>query len=278
MTTINSYEDLIVVGGVPRSGTTLLQNMLDSHPDVYGGPEFGHLPSIIELRRTMHKSVLSGAIARYTTTDEIDINLRSLAISFLSRPARESGANRISEKTPGNALCFDEILDLFPFSVGVHVVRDPRAILASMRRVRSRYLEKSMELPQRIRTCQDMANTIALYFMCGLKAFKKNPARIIVIRFEDLVTEPLIVMKKLCRLAQINFCHKMLRPSSNRHDAESLVKAMTPWYTIDEFYRDPDPSQIEAWKNYINHDHLEMLIQAFGSDRDQLLQYRYDFD
>ena len=40
----------IFVGGAPRSGTTLVQNMLDSHPDILGGPEFIHIPDIINLR------------------------------------------------------------------------------------------------------------------------------------------------------------------------------------------------------------------------------------
>ena len=33
-------ERLIFIGGSPRSGTTLIQNILDSHPEIAGGPEF----------------------------------------------------------------------------------------------------------------------------------------------------------------------------------------------------------------------------------------------
>lgn len=43
----------ILVGGAPRSGTTLLQNILDSHPDIVGGPEFMHLRDFVELRKTL---------------------------------------------------------------------------------------------------------------------------------------------------------------------------------------------------------------------------------
>jgi hypothetical protein len=40
---------LVFVGGSPRSGTTLVQRVLNHHPKVYGGPEFDFIPSIAEL-------------------------------------------------------------------------------------------------------------------------------------------------------------------------------------------------------------------------------------
>ena len=40
---------LVFVGGSPRSGTTLVQGVLNHHLKVYGGPEFDFIPSIAEL-------------------------------------------------------------------------------------------------------------------------------------------------------------------------------------------------------------------------------------
>src|SRR5689334_2691863 len=38
-----------IIVGVPRSGTTLLRMMIDSHPDVAIPPETGFLPALVDL-------------------------------------------------------------------------------------------------------------------------------------------------------------------------------------------------------------------------------------
>ena len=68
----------IFIGGVPRSGTTLLQNMLDSHPDILGLPEFIHLPEIMALRKNMRHSATHGMISDICSLDDIDTRIRKL--------------------------------------------------------------------------------------------------------------------------------------------------------------------------------------------------------
>ncbi|MGB0109821.1 MAG: sulfotransferase, partial [Terriglobales bacterium] len=53
---------LIFVGGSPRSGTTLVQRVLDCHPEIYGGPEFDFVPPIVDLFQEMRRSIRSGRI------------------------------------------------------------------------------------------------------------------------------------------------------------------------------------------------------------------------
>ena len=52
----------VFIGGSPRSGTTLVQNILDSHPVICGGPEFHHLPDIMNLRKALRDSIAKGWI------------------------------------------------------------------------------------------------------------------------------------------------------------------------------------------------------------------------
>lgn len=47
---------LIFIGGVPRSGTTLMRAMLDAHPDVRCGQETRVIPRILQLRSHWLKS------------------------------------------------------------------------------------------------------------------------------------------------------------------------------------------------------------------------------
>lgn len=47
---------LIFIGGVPRSGTTLMRAMLDAHPEVRCGQETRVIPRILQLRSHWMKS------------------------------------------------------------------------------------------------------------------------------------------------------------------------------------------------------------------------------
>jgi len=47
---------LIFIGGVPRSGTTLMRAMLDAHPDVRCGEETRVVPRLLQMRSHWKKS------------------------------------------------------------------------------------------------------------------------------------------------------------------------------------------------------------------------------
>ena len=80
------------VGGAPRSGTTLVQNMLDAHPAILGGPEFLHLARIVELRAAMRESVALGMIDAFASADEVDRLFRALIEDLLLPLADRHGA------------------------------------------------------------------------------------------------------------------------------------------------------------------------------------------
>lgn len=47
---------LIFIGGMPRSGTTLMRAMLDAHPDVRCGEETRVIPRLLGLKTQWQKS------------------------------------------------------------------------------------------------------------------------------------------------------------------------------------------------------------------------------
>jgi tetratricopeptide (TPR) repeat protein len=104
----NADERPLFVVGVPRSGSTLVEQMLSCHPDVCAAGELDDLPHLaLGLDRTSAQAV-NAAAARYLA--RID--------------AVSSTARRVVDKLPHNALFLGEIAQLLPTARVVHCSRD----------------------------------------------------------------------------------------------------------------------------------------------------------
>lgn len=130
----------LFVVGAPRSGTTWVQLLLAQHPDVatvqethlfsrYLGPLYRAWRLDGE-RRSPRSVGLSNALS----PDQF----RELCGAFVERTregilAAKEGARIALEKTPQHVHHGDLILDLVPDAAFLHVIRDPRAVAASMK-------------------------------------------------------------------------------------------------------------------------------------------------
>ncbi len=114
----------VFIVGMPRSGTTLAEQILASHPQVYGAGEIhalrnglrAELPAaeddygLPEALATLDAQALARGAARYS--------------SYLDGLA--PGAKRVTNKLPGNMALVGLIHLLFPRAVIVHCTRDAR--------------------------------------------------------------------------------------------------------------------------------------------------------
>ena len=125
---IDSETPVFVVGLV-RSGTTLVEQILASHPQVHGA---GERKDIDELATTLHTQ-MPGTEEYPFCVDKLDSGLaRSLAYGFLQRLSRDAGAaDRIVDKMPHNYLHLGLISILFPRARIIHCRRDPMDVCAS---------------------------------------------------------------------------------------------------------------------------------------------------
>lgn len=268
---------LIFVGGAPRSGTTLVQNMLDSHPQIFGGPEFLHIPEIIELRDRLHHSVSRRLIDRICSHEEVDNHIRTLIEGFLMPLGTEDGIRLISEKTPGNVLAFGGLAELWPRARLVHVVRDPRAIISSMLEVGARAARLGYGVQKFTRDTQAAINHVQSCFEAGFEAARRTPDRVLTIVYEALVHNPESGTQRLCEFLDSEWRPDMITPAAHKHSAEGSMTAPTNeiWYDANMYNRNPDLKSVDKWRTRLTPAQQVAICKAFQRNED-LARLGYD--
>jgi tetratricopeptide (TPR) repeat protein len=128
-TLANPDERPVFIIGMPRAGTTLLEQIVASHPQVHGAGELTFFPEQVPavVRRAGQTSSYPRGIGR--RLDE----LAALAPRYLNLlAARDSQATRVSDKMPYNFLYLGVIGALFPRARVIHCRRSPMATCHSI--------------------------------------------------------------------------------------------------------------------------------------------------
>jgi len=271
-------QKLIFVGGSARSGTTLVQNMLDSHSSILGGPEFLHLPDIVKLRNAMRRNVEKGWIDQICSSENVDARFRTLILDFLMPFAEKHHAELLSEKTPENVLVFPEVAALLPKARFIFVVRDPRAIAASMFQVGQRAREKGAKLQAFTRNTTAAIEYIKRSFKCGFRAIAQAPERFLIVRYEEIVKDPEFVTKGICAFLDIPWEAAMCSPSEKTHMGEQAIttKSNEIWYSKAQYNANPHTSSMESWKSSLSSQQQLSISKAF-QDYKELTDLGYDF-
>ncbi len=135
--------DTVFIVGSPRSGTTWLQRLLASHPRVKTGQE-SHLFSFYlapQLKRWQQAARQAAApdfngrnglgLGGYLSEDAFLTLLRQYVVLMQEAAGVQSG-NRFLEKSPSHSLVMPAIRTVLPQSRFIHLVRDPRDVVASL--------------------------------------------------------------------------------------------------------------------------------------------------
>jgi hypothetical protein len=150
-------DPYLFVVGCPRSGTTLLQRMLDSHPSLAVANDTHFIPRVLEKREPRYvERALRGAEVPLTPAlvegvvdykrfrrlgldpeavreaAKVATDYRTFVEHLYRRFARERGKAHAAEKTPDYVKRLDLLGGLFPDSRFVHIVRDGRDVALSV--------------------------------------------------------------------------------------------------------------------------------------------------
>ena len=118
----------VFVVGFPRSGTTLLEQMLDAHPDFQSMDERAFIHELIE-RMELVGEHYPADLANLTPADADQ--LRAVYWQMASRVLPELGQRRLVDKNPLNMLCLPMIMRLFPEARIILCLRHPCDVLLS---------------------------------------------------------------------------------------------------------------------------------------------------
>jgi tetratricopeptide (TPR) repeat protein len=112
----------VFIVGMPRSGTSLVEQILSSHPMIFGAGELPYLNEIISAAQKRR-----GGGTQQQFLDNLDVDeLDKIANEYLDKLSAHSvKAARITDKMPHNFLHLGLIDRLFPGARVIHCMRDP---------------------------------------------------------------------------------------------------------------------------------------------------------
>ena len=236
----NYGQKLIFVLGMPRSGTTLTEQILSAHKDVYGAGELSFLKDIIE-KRLIYEG------------DNFDPNILNLKPELLTEMKMdylqkikvfENKKEYLIDKAPLNFKWIGFILAMFPNSKIIHCTRNSMDTCWS--NYKNSFASKSMGYTYDL---DDLANFYKGYDDLTKFWIKKFNSKIFNMSYENLVINKTLETKKMlefCDLDWDNNCldfHKNSKPVSTA----SLAQVRQPLYN----------SSVKKWKKYSNN--LETL-------------------
>lgn len=230
------YDHPVFVVGHRKTGTTLLLDLLDGHPDlvVLPGesnhfltflPQFGGLPPealAVEAQRWwLLRLVSPSGIPPFWAAGPWPVPYRDFTQRLLALvpayPDRDplglasvalasDAAAAWVEKTPGQEHIVDEMLHRYPQARFLQVVRDPRSVAAAVSRLDAQTGEETDLVA--------LGLTIRRSFEAAAENTERlGPGRYLVVRYEDLVAGPEPAMRRVADFLGLEWSPTLLVPT-----------------------------------------------------------------
>jgi len=267
----------VFIVGAQRSGTTMLRLMLNAHArfavpfesDFLRPLVAGNAPREFASSEDIRRAVDALADEKFTMkaaviADRNEIaasQLRSyadLVIRVFADFARSKGKARWGIKTPGYTTNIDLLHDLFPQARIIHIVRDGRDVLLSRRKIK--WGGKNT-----LKIAQDWRWQVLM----GRKLGMMTRGQYMEIRYEDLVQDAPVVLKRICNFLGEEFDANML--SYHEHGKDEMPADSLAWHGSS--VSAPDASKIYAWKTQLPRTE-QQLFQEIA--RDALVAFEYE--
>lgn len=234
----------VMILGMPRSGTTLVEQILSSHPDVAAGdelPDFNLIERMFKRRYGYPRGLVD--VRAVQLAEYVDVYLEHLG-------RIDADAARVTDKLPGNSTRLGLIALLFPKARVLHCRRNPVDTCLSiffqnfggqhdygydLRHIGHfyRHYEKLM----------DHWKTVA-------------PTPILDVVYEDVVADHEAQSRRMIAHVGLEWHEAMARHTENKR----TVSTASVWQVRQPIYK----GSVERWRKY--EAHLAPLLEALGQE------------
>ena len=197
---------VVFVGGHPRSGTTLMRVLLDSHPSFHCGQETHVIPDLLTLRRKysrgrgwnrLREAGLDLGLLNTTIADAI--------LNIIRNRGSPAPSRRLCTKDPFTLKHIPYLSRMFPNAQFILMVRDGRGVVRSIRKNNikiAHFPNTDKEGLQRWNQGVEVMHNACL---------EVGPESCIVVHYESLVLEPRFWLGKILRFLAVPWSESVLK-------------------------------------------------------------------
>ncbi|XP_051972111.1 protein-tyrosine sulfotransferase 2-like [Xyrauchen texanus] len=250
----NQHTPVVFVGGVPRSGTTLMRAMLDAHPDIRCGEETRVIPRLLSLRQSWARQAKERwALEEEGVTQQM---LDSATTAFILQVIARHGepARLLCNKDPFTLKSANYLSHIFPNSKFLLMLRDGRASVHSMI---SRHVTISGFNLSSYRDClTKWSNAIeAMVSQCMIV----GRHRCMTVRYEDLVLQPRATMQSVLRFLNAPWHEGVLHHEESIGQRGGISLSRTERST-DQVIKPVNLEALNRWVGHIPADVKEDMV------------------
>jgi len=208
-------NEVILIVSIPRSGSTLVEQILASHPEVEGANEIRDMTQVIDAETARRKSAFPLWAPDATAED-----WHRLGREYLARTARwRQTKARFTDKSLVTWYVVGAALAMLPAARVVVVRRDPvETCLGCFRQCFSENSGFACDLDEMADYCADFLRLTGFWL-------QKYPNQVFDLQYESLVAQPEPVIRRLLDFCQLSFVPQCLEFHKTARTVQSLPSA-----------------------------------------------------
>ncbi|MCU0795458.1 MAG: sulfotransferase [Akkermansiaceae bacterium] len=250
--------------GHPRSGTTLLEQMLDAHPRLVSIEESDIYSKCIDSALVQRHEMVSpamdfGSWVRERADHELE-EFRADYFRRLSGESTEASPDKLLlDKNPGLTVSIGRIARTLPCSKLMVMLRDPRDVCLSA------YFQHTDPTPWSVNwlTLEECVDQYRFAMNGWLELREKLAQPFLEIRYEDLISNPVEIAQSTTHFLGLDWHSAQADPAA--HAQKKFVKSPTHQQVLKPIHS----RSIGRWQRYASwlsphESKLRPLLEAFG--------------